>query len=198
MQAFDSWKCGFHQCRTHTLKSGIRLLPLSGQHSPKPPLNLHLSCFLPWDRYLSTHSGIMSAISHSITLHPGWQTHSQPSSMSGCTYSTCSAFYLLTDRPLTCENIFLHCTGFSEHRATKQPQYLIKLQCQQNILINYLGASVVITSDGNNGSPSTSWKPDLHGRFTIKELNLIRCNWTIYFGVLKSQSKPTRLTGLLH
>lgn len=75
---------------------------------PEYTVYLHLSCFLPWGGYLSSHLWIMSTISHSITLQPGWQSHSKPSSMSGCTYSTCSAFYLPTDRPLTCENIFLH------------------------------------------------------------------------------------------
>lgn len=157
---------------------------------PNSTHNPHLSCFLPQSRYLSRHSWIMStimsAISHSITLYSSWQTHSQQSAMSGCTYSTCSAFYLPIDRPLTCENIFLHRTGFSEHCATMELQYLVKLLHQQNILINYLGASVGITSDGNDGSPSTSWKQNPHGLIKIKELNLIIKQFC--FGAGNSQS----------
>lgn len=104
--------------------------------------------FLPRGGYLSSHSRIMSTISHSIIPDSGWQTHSQPSSMSGCTYSMCSAFYLPTDRPLTCENLFLHRTGFSEncHYTTSE-----KMLHQQNILINCLVTSVR-TSDSNDVS----------------------------------------------
>lgn len=61
--------------------------------------------------HLITRGSCQPSVSHSVILHSGWQAHSQPSSMSGCTYSMCSAFYLPTDRPLPCENIFLHGTG---------------------------------------------------------------------------------------
>ncbi len=79
-------ECRFHKCTTKILKSGIRLLPLSGHHSPKSTLHLHLSCFLPWGRYLSRH--LWNHVSHQSLNHPSSRradSRSQPSSMSGCT-----------------------------------------------------------------------------------------------------------------
>lgn len=50
----------------------------------------------------------------------------------------CSAFYLLSDRPLPWENIFLHCTGCSPNCSNTEPRYLVNLLHQQNFSYQFI------------------------------------------------------------
>lgn len=86
---------------------------------------------------LSTHVLFSERFIYLDACGPGTQV---PPSTSGCTYSTCCAFYLPTDKPLTCENIFLHCAGFSGHSPAKKKK---PAAAAKKILINYLAEKQV-------------------------------------------------------
>lgn len=135
MQVLDPW-----QHSIHVLKLVSSCYHYQGIARQILPFYLHLSCFLPQGAYLSYHSWIMPPISHLISCHSGWQTRSQPSSMSVCTYVLGILFTHRQTFNQRKHTSTLH--RLSEHCAAVQPHCLVKLLQQQNILINYVGTSV--------------------------------------------------------
>lgn len=124
------------------------MLPLSGRAALVRMYSLSSPCFLlsvltscpEVVIYLVSHGSCPPPVTQSSFVHTG----KLPLNHHRCRTAH-TAFYLPTDRPLPCENIFLHCTQFSENCANTQLHNHINLLLKHNIHINYLAASIKIT-----------------------------------------------------